>query len=86
MLFRRIATGLAGRQVSRTLGGGTLGTIAAAALPFVARKGLGPLGLALSAGWVAKQGLDYVRRRRLERQVYPDKAAPVTPPVVARAA
>ena len=64
MLFRNIATGLAGRHVSRSFGGGMLGTAAAAALPFIAKRGLGPLGAALTAGWVAKQGLEWYRRRR----------------------
>ncbi|MCJ7420758.1 hypothetical protein [Sphingomicrobium astaxanthinifaciens] len=80
MFFRRIATGLAGRQVSRALGGGTLGTVAAAALPFVAKRGLGPLGAALTAGWAVRKGLEWRRNRRLREQAYPDARVPVTPP------
>lgn len=83
MLFRNIATGLVGRQVARRLGGGALGTAAAAALPFIARRGLGPLSAALTAGWAVKKGLEWRRRKRLEEQVYPDKATPVTPPPAA---
>ncbi|WP_265561689.1 hypothetical protein [Sphingomicrobium arenosum] len=80
MLFRNIATGLAGRQVAKTLGGGALGTAAAAALPFIAKRGLGPLGAALTAGWAVKKGLEWRRNRRLRAQGYPDGAVPVTAP------
>jgi thioredoxin reductase (NADPH) len=38
-------------------------TLIGAAIPFIARRGLGPLGLALGAGWAAKK---YYDRRRAQ--------------------
>ncbi len=40
------------------------GALIGAAVPFIARRGLGPLGLALAAGWGAKKLFDYNRTRR----------------------
>lgn len=50
----------------------TSGALIGAALPFIARRGLGPLGLALGAGWAAKKLYD---RRRAQ------PTAPVVPTV-----
>lgn len=49
---------LAGRN--NKLGGALIG----AAVPAIARRGLGPLGLALAAGWGAKKLIDYRRARK----------------------
>lgn len=40
------------------------GTIVGAAIPAVARRGLGPLGFALAAGYGAKKLIDWRRERR----------------------
>ncbi len=44
------------------------GALVGAAIPAIARRGLGPLGLALGAGWAAKKIID---RRRARRPVAP---------------
>ena len=40
------------------------GALIGAAVPVIARRGLGPLGLALAAGWGAKKLIDYSRGRK----------------------
>ena len=40
------------------------GALVGAAIPMIARRGLGPLGLALGAGWAAKKFYDRSRTRR----------------------
>ena len=40
------------------------GALIGAALPAIARRGLGPLGLALGAGWAAKKVYDRRQARR----------------------
>ena len=56
-----------GAMVGRRVAGrhnGTAGALIGAALPMIARRGLGPLGLALGAGWAAKKLYDRNRDRR----------------------
>ena len=43
---------------------GAKGAIIGAAVPAIARRGLGPLSLALGAGWVAKKLYDRRKERR----------------------
>jgi hypothetical protein len=40
------------------------GALLGAAVPVIARRGLGPLGLVLAAGWGAKKLIDYSRGRK----------------------
>jgi hypothetical protein len=40
------------------------GALIGAAVPVIARRGLGPLGLVLAAGWGAKKLIDYNRGRK----------------------
>lgn len=40
------------------------GALVGAAIPVIARRGLGPLGLALAAGYGAKKLIDYSRGRK----------------------
>jgi hypothetical protein len=40
------------------------GALIGAAIPAIARRGLGPLGLALAAGYGAKKLIDYRRANR----------------------
>jgi len=40
------------------------GALVGAAIPAIARRGLGPLGLALAAGWGAKKLIDHRRAQK----------------------
>jgi hypothetical protein len=40
------------------------GALVGAAVPVIAKRGLGPLGLALAAGWGAKKLIDRSRRKK----------------------
>ena len=40
------------------------GALIGAAVPVIVRRGLGPLGIALAAGWGAKKLIDYSRGRK----------------------
>ena len=40
------------------------GALIGAAIPVIARRGLGPLGLVLAAGWGTKKLVDYSRGRK----------------------
>ena len=40
------------------------GALVGAAIPAIARRGLGPIGLVLAAGWGAKKMIDYTRGRK----------------------
>jgi hypothetical protein len=40
------------------------GALIGAAVPVIVRRGLGPLGIALAAGWGAKKLIDYRRGRK----------------------
>ncbi|HVF37216.1 MAG TPA: hypothetical protein VNA29_04675 [Sphingomicrobium sp.] len=40
------------------------GALVGAAIPMIARRGLGPLGLALAAGWGAKKFIEHRRARK----------------------
>ena len=71
---------LAGALIGRRLAGRNDG-IKGAALGYgvaaLARRGLGPLGLALGAGWAAKKF--YERRQARRGQAFPAEANPVNP-------
>ncbi|MDQ3143966.1 MAG: hypothetical protein M3Q57_03690 [Pseudomonadota bacterium] len=54
---------LAGRRLAGR-NSGARGALLGAAVPMIARRGLGPLGLALAAGWGAKKLYDRNRDRR----------------------
>lgn len=62
-MIARILGALAGEKIAgrnRKLTGALVG----AALPAIARRGLGPLGLVLAAGYGAKKFADYRRAKR----------------------
>ena len=40
------------------------GALVGAAIPVIARRGLGPIGLVLAAGWGTKKLIDYSRGRK----------------------
>lgn len=75
-MVRNIVSAIAGKKVAEKLGGGSLGMAAATALPLIARRGLGPLGLALGAGWVAKKVYD--KRKAARTPTFPKEAQPET--------
>ena len=67
---------LAGAFIGEKVAGrnrGLRGALLGAGVAAVARRGLGPLALALGAGWVAKKVWDKRRRRSPS---YPSDAAP----------
>jgi len=61
-MIARILGALAGRKLAGR-NEKLSGTLIGAAVPAIARRGLGPLGLALGAGWLAKKGYDKYQRR-----------------------
>lgn len=63
-----IGSRVAGRQ------SGARGALLGVGLAAIARRGLGPLGLALGAGWAAKKL--YEKRRASRSPVYPSDATP----------
>ena len=75
-MVRRIISAVAGRKVAQSLGGGALGTAAATALPFIAARGLGPLGVALTGVWAYKK----FKQRRDKHRTFPETATPAAPP------
>ena len=56
-MLARILGALAGKRLAGR-GRGASGVLIGAAIPAIARRGLGPLGLALGAGWAAKKLYD----------------------------
>ena len=68
---------LAGAYVGETMAGrnrGLRGAVLGAGVAAVARRGLGPLALALGAGWAAKKMWDKRQDRRHPH--YPSDASP----------
>ena len=68
---------LAGAFIGERIAGrnnGLKGALMGAGVAAVARRGLGPLALALGAGWAAKKMMDKRHNRRRPR--YPSDAAP----------
>lgn len=63
-----IGNKVAGRQ------SGAKGALLGWGIAAIARRGLGPLGLALGAGWAAKKF--YERRQAKRSPVYPSDATP----------
>jgi len=61
-MLGRIFGAILGNKLASSNNKGT-GALIGAAIPFIARRGLGPLGLALGAGWAAKK---YYDRRRAQ--------------------
>lgn len=62
-MLGKILGAIAGEKIAgpnNKLGGALVG----AAVPVILRRGLGPLGLMLAAGWGAKKLIDYRRERK----------------------
>ena len=66
-MFGKILGAVIGRRVAGRHSG-TAGALIGAALPMIARRGLGPLGLALGAGWAAKKLYDRSQANRPTQQ------------------
>ncbi len=62
-MLARILGALAGEKIAGKNSKLT-GALVGAAVPAIARRGLGPLGLVLAAGYGAKKLIDYRRARR----------------------
>ena len=62
-MLGKILGAMAGRRFAGR-NSGVSGALLGAAIPMIARRGLGPLGLALGAGWAAKKLYD---RNRVNR-------------------
>ncbi len=62
-MLGKILGAIVGRRVAGRNSGAS-GALIGAAIPLIARRGLGPIGLALGAGWVAKKLYDRNRDRR----------------------
>ncbi len=56
-MFGRILGAVVGEKLA-SRNNKTTGALIGAAIPFIARRGLGPLGLALGLGWAAKKMYD----------------------------
>ena len=62
-MFAKILGALAGEKLAGR-NSKMSGALIGAAIPMIARRGLGPLGLVLGAGWAAKKLYDRNRDRR----------------------
>ena len=62
-MLAKILGAIAGEKLASRNNRAT-GALIGAALPAIARRGLGPLGLALGAGWAAKKFYDRRKQRR----------------------
>jgi hypothetical protein len=65
-MLAKILGALAGQKLASRNNKAT-GALIGAAVPIIARRGLGPLGLALGAGWLAKKGYDKYQARERTR-------------------
>lgn len=61
-MLGKILGAMAGRKLAAR-NSGAKGALIGAAVPIIARRGLGPLGLALGAGWLAKKAYDRYQGR-----------------------
>lgn len=62
-MLAKILGAMAGKKLAGRNNGAT-GALLGAAVPVIARRGLGPLGLALGAGWLAKKAYDRYQGRQ----------------------
>ena len=75
-MLGRILGAVVGQKLASRSNRGT-GALIGMALPMIARRGLGPLGLALGLGWGAKKLLDARQARR--GTTFPASATPASP-------
>ena len=62
-MIARILGAIAGNRIAGR-NSRVSGALIGAAVPVIARRGIGPLGIALAAGWGAKKLIDYSRGRK----------------------
>lgn len=62
MMFAKILGAIAGEKLA-SRNNKAAGALIGAAIPVIARRGLGPLGLVLGAGWLAKKAYDKAQGR-----------------------
>ena len=63
-MLAKILGAIAGEKIA-SRNNKVTGALIGAAVPVIAKRGLGPLGLALAAGWGAKKLIDRSRERKL---------------------
>jgi hypothetical protein len=64
-MIGKIVGAVIGKRVSERYGNGLKGAVIGAAVPVVARRAFGPLGLILGGAYVAKKVLDGRKGRRI---------------------
>ena len=74
-MLGRFAGAMIGKRIAGRNSGAT-GAIVGYGLAAIARRGLGPLGLALGLGWGAKK---LYERRKRSTPTYPSSATPSPP-------
>jgi hypothetical protein len=63
-MLGKIIGAVVGERVARRYGTGAKGALIGTAVPIVARRLFGPLGLAIAGGYAAKKYYDYRKDRR----------------------
>jgi len=76
-MLRGIIGAIVGEKLAARGGNRATGALLGAGVAAVARRGLGPLGAALAAGYGVKKLLEWRRSRR--SPAYPSDDAPVSP-------
>jgi hypothetical protein len=77
-MLRGIIGAIVGEKLAARSGNRVTGALIGAGVASAAKRGLGPLGAALAAGYGMKKLLEWRRSRRAP--AYPSDAAPVSPP------
>jgi hypothetical protein len=57
-MIGKIVGAMVGKRVADRYGSGGKGMLVGALVPIIARRAMGPLGLALAGGWAAKKYYD----------------------------
>jgi hypothetical protein len=63
-MIGKVIGAVIGERIAQRYGSGARGAVIGALAPMVARRLMGPLGLALAGGYVAKKYLDSRRRAK----------------------
>lgn len=69
-MIAKILGAVAGKKLAGRYGNGAKGALIGAAVPIVARRAFGPLGLALAGGYAAKKLYDRSKAKRSRRRDY----------------
>ncbi len=76
-MLRGLIGAMIGDKLAARSGNRATGALLGAGVAALARRGLGPLGVALAAGYGVKKLAEYRRSKRAA--VYPSDTAPVSP-------